>query len=120
MLFEFPWPPRELSPNVSVHWRALARVKRQYKEDCRWVAYIKAREAPPGASLTPPVKAHVTFINNRRRRDDDNARASLKVLWDALVEVGILEDDSHDKLEITSSWEVGKPLVKVELHESDH
>jgi hypothetical protein len=42
--------------------------------------------------------------------------AMLKPLWDALVEMGVLEDDSHDKLKILDpKWERGAKKVIVEL-----
>ncbi len=67
-------------------------------------------------ALTPPVTAQVTFVCDKRRRDPDNHMAMLKPLWDALVEMGVLEDDSHDKLKIlTPKWELGKKKVIVEL-----
>ncbi len=124
MRYEFPWPPRALSPNARVHWRTLASVKAQYKEDCGWT--IQAYQDAPCTSptcpacaaelLTPPVTAQVTFVCDRRRRDADNHMAMLKPLWDALVEMGVLEDDSHDKPKIlTPKWERGEKKVIVEL-----
>ena len=51
-----------------------------------------------------------------RRRDPDNHMAMLKPLWDALVEMGVLEDDSHDKLHIEKpKWERGEKKIVVEL-----
>ncbi len=120
MRYEFPWPPRSLSPNVSVYWRTLAKAKAQYKEDCGWVVHVEAilKRRPPRTPLLlkPPVTAQVTFVCDKRRRDADNHMAMLKPLWDALVEMGVLEDDSHDKLKIlTPKWELGKKKVIVEL-----
>ena len=115
MRYEFPWPPRALSPNVSVNWRTLGKTKRDYKSDCGWA--IKATGI---FFLEPPVTAQVTFVCDRRRRDPDNHMAMLKPLWDALVEMGVLEDDSHDKLKILDpKWELGKKKVIVELGESE-
>ncbi len=115
--YEFPWPPRSLSPNVSVHWRTLAKAKAQYKEDCGWaIRIIPLKERWGELLLIPPVTAQVTFVCDRRRRDPDNHMAMLKPLWDALVEMGVLEDDSHDKLKIlTPKWELGKKKIVVEL-----
>ncbi len=112
--YEFPWPPRELSPNVSVYWRTLGKAKAQYKDDCEWIVYAKksVRLSP----LPPPVTAQVTFVCDGRRRDPDNHMAMLKPLWDALVEMGVLEDDSKDVLTILApKWERGPKKVIVEL-----
>jgi crossover junction endodeoxyribonuclease RusA len=116
--YEFPWPPRELSPNVSVHWRTLGKAKAQYKEDCEWFLLVAAPTSKGYYSpLEPPVTAQVTFVCDARRRDPDNHMAMLKPLWDALVEMGVLEDDSHDKLKIAEPrWERGpEKKVIVEL-----
>ena len=120
LTFEFPWPPKSLNPNARVHWRTLAAEKAQYKDECGWrIRYAVGRGANVKQSLTPPVKAQVTFVCDLRRRDPDNTMAMLKPLWDAMVEVGLLVDDSHDKLTIlTPQWEVGKPLVRVEMEEA--
>lgn len=121
--FEFPWPPRELSPNVSVYWRTFGQAKARYKEDCGWAAkaqidthsmarLVDRRRFP----LKPPVKAQVTFVCDGRRRDPDNHMAMLKPLWDGLVAIEVLEDDSHEKLHIEKpKWERGEKKVVVEL-----
>jgi len=121
LTFEFPWPPRELSPNARVHWRVLAKARQQYKEDCGWLVYNQLwpvrSPTPRGPLLSSPVTAQVTFVNNRRRRDPDNHMAMLKAVWDAMVGVGLLEDDSKDHLRILDpKWEVGEPKVIVTLH----
>ncbi len=119
---EFPWPPRELSPNARVHHMALARAKARYADDCGWAAKahigqhmarnIDRRRFP----LKPPVTAQVTFVCDARRRDPDNHMAMLKPLWDGLVAVEVLEDDNKDVLHIEKpKWERGKKKVIVEL-----
>ncbi len=122
MRFEFPWPPKELSPNARVHWRALADAKARYADECGWTAkasvghsmaqLIDRRRFP----LKPPVTAQVTFVCDGRRRDSDNHMAMLKPLWDGLVAIEVLEDDSHEKLHIEKpKWERGEKKVIVEL-----
>ncbi len=128
MRYEFPWPPRELSPNARVHWRTLARAKADYKDDCGWLIVAtwhdrrrlmpETKAAPVERRLAPPVHARVTFtVADKRRRDSDNFLAMLKPLFDAFVETGVLQDDSHDKLKILEpKWERGpEKKVVVEL-----
>ncbi len=111
--YEFPWPPSELSPNARVHWRTLAKAKAEYKVACGWI--VKLALYKP-RTLKPPVTAQVTFVCDARRRDADNHMAMLKPLWDALVEMGVLEDDSKDVLTILApKWERGPKKVIVEL-----
>ena len=125
MRYEFPWPPQELNPNAKGHWARKAWARRTYKADCGWAAkahidshsmaqLIDRRRFP----LKPPVTAKVTFVvTDRRRRDSDNHMAMLKPLWDGLVAIEVLEDDSHDKLKIAEpKWERGpEKKVIVEL-----
>ena len=116
MRYEFPWPPKELSPNARVHWRALAKAKAEYKEDCGWS--LAGWKSGGVNAPAPPVMAQVTFVvADRRRRDSDNHMAMLKPVWDALVALEVLEDDSHDKLKIAEpKWERGpEKKVIVEL-----
>ena len=94
---------------------------RQYKEDCVVTSIVTFGAIPlkerPMVPWAPPVTAQVTFVNDRRRRDADNHMAMLKPLWDAMVDVGLLEDDSKDHLRILDpKWEVGEPKVIVTLH----
>ena len=115
--YEFPWPPAELNPNARVHWRTLAKARREYKDACGWaIRIIPLKERWGELLLIPPVTAQVTFVCDRRRRDPDNHMAMLKPLWDALVEMEVLEDDSHYKLRILDpKWERGEKKVIVEL-----
>lgn len=115
MIYEFGWPPAELSPNARVHWRTLAKARMQYKHDCYWT--VRSQRFP---HLVPPAVAEVTFVvTDKRRRDTDNHMAMLKPAFDALVMTGVLEDDSHDKLRILEpKWERGpEKKVVVELKE---
>ena len=68
--FEFPWPPKELSPNARVHWRTLAKAKAEYKGDCRIMAYITGTFP----SVKPPLTALVTLVCAARRRDRRRSR----------------------------------------------
>ena len=97
---DLPMPPRELSPNYRGHWGKIAGYKKSYRDHCLVLAksvmwrqkrlYPKDGEFP----LALPVVAEVTFtFPDRRRRDQDNALASLKAAWDGLVDAGLLADD---------------------------
>ena len=91
---DLPMPPRELSPNYRGHYYAVARIRKEYRRDCRVFALMVMRRAKGEYPLAPPVVAEVTFtFPNRRRRDQDNALASLKSFWDGCVDAGLLADD---------------------------
>ena len=112
-----PFPPKELSPNVRVpHWAVFAHAKSYYRKHCWGEAFDQTN-----ARLSPPVHARVTFVvPDRRRRDADNLAASLKSMWDALVDAHVLADDSADKLTIEAPvirYEKGQRYIEVTLEE---
>ena len=99
--FTFPWPPKELSPNVArgLHWRTKASATKQYRRDCYYDARDSAWpiESPP--LLRSPVLATTTFhVKDKQRRDIGNMEAALKPLWDGIVDAGILVDDDYKHL----------------------
>ena len=112
MRYEFSWPPKELSPNARVHWAALRKAKVDYEDACGWIVVATGWDDAQG-----PVTAQVTFVvPDKIRRDTDNFLAMLKPMWDVLVTLGALQDDSHDKLKIAEpKWEIGEKKVIVEL-----
>lgn len=60
-------------------------------------ALTEARLAIRAAQVRPIVAAEVTLhyrVPDKRRRDADNLAATLKVVQDALVQEGVLPDDS--------------------------
>ena len=87
MIIQFPWPPKQLSPNARVHWAKKANAAKHYKADC--LMLVIRRSGIVGQSkfkimFSPPDK---------RKRDADNLIASFKAGFDALsIATGI--DDS--------------------------
>lgn len=81
-IFELPWPPKELSPNARLHWRALDRAKKAYKSECAWSLFqtpvppLPDGRIPLTITISPP---------DRRRRDRDNLQHSLKYGLDQLA-----------------------------------
>lgn len=107
LAFTLPLPPKELSPNARVHWRAKHNHTKAYRRDCGWTAKgaLLEWEAEHHATtamfpLRAPVTAHVTFVvPDKRRRDLDNLSASMKAAWDGIVDAGVLVDDSSEHLQ---------------------
>lgn len=106
----FPLPPRELSPNRHLNWRALSLARRQYHSDCA-LALMEAQAQHKNqhggeayAVQKYPVVFRYAFIypprdkrlpaTDYRPRDVDNAIACLKPLQDALTKGGVIKDDS--------------------------
>lgn len=85
------WPAPPLTQNGlrRMHHMAEAAAKRHALHEARYT--IRA------ANLAPMVGANVTLhwrMPDRRRRDGDGAAPTLKVCLDALVDEGVIPDDS--------------------------
>lgn len=126
----FPSPPPELAPNARVHWKAKSAVTRAYRQ----TAWLLGREAisktlTKGGDcwwpLKVPVTSHITFaFNVTRKRDEDNLLASLKALFDGLVDAHVLAaDDSkslhHAPITVVVDKTLKAPEVRVRLEASD-
>jgi Holliday junction resolvase RusA-like endonuclease len=90
-----PLPCRALSPNGRVNHFAKARATKRYRQ--------LARDAVEAAQLDsipwPRAEAFVTFYwPCNRKRDEDNAIASLKAAYDGLVDAGLILDDNSEHL----------------------
>lgn len=92
VLIPLPWIKPPLTLNTSLRSTAAYTKAR----DVRWakleaVAAIQKEHLPliPGINLTLHYR-----VPDRRRRDADNLAATLKVCQDALVEAGVLVEDS--------------------------
>lgn len=82
-LFVLPFPPRELSPNARLHWRALDRAKKAYKADCAWCLF-----QCPVPELTAGERIPITITispPDKRRRDRDNLIFGTKYALDQLA-----------------------------------
>ena len=87
-----PWPPKECSPNARVHRMVLAKAKAAYKDVC----YLLAKESKMQAPDYQPLVCVEFFPPDKRRRDVDNALASIKAGIDGIAQaIGI--DDSNFK-----------------------
>ena len=117
----FPWPPRELSPNITSHHMKKASATKAYREQCGWLAVEQSLdEEHVTICLSSPVLATTTFhVDSKRRYDTRNLDASLKPLWDGVVDAGILVDDDYKHLRHgESKVVVGKEKrVEVRLEE---
>jgi crossover junction endodeoxyribonuclease RusA len=77
-----PWPPKELSPNATIHWSKKAKFKKQYRHIC-WVLTLESKlKANPGV-----IPIEITFYPpDRRHRDADNMIASIKSGLDGVAD----------------------------------
>ena len=109
---ELPLPPREVSPNARGHWAKKNRAVRKYRE----TACVLAMRALWGYSPEwHRATMQATFYwPDKRRRDRDNAEASLKPARDGLVDAGVLSDDD-ELVTLPTRFEVDRENPRVEL-----
>lgn len=88
--FVLPWPPAGLSPNARLHWAALSKLKKQYREACRLQVLAQGAQPMQGC-----LRVQLEFVPpNRRKRDWDNLVASMKSGLDGLADA-LQVDDSQ-------------------------
>jgi crossover junction endodeoxyribonuclease RusA len=101
-----PWPPKELSPNARLHWRAVHKAKAAYKDQCHyWILEQRKKlrdvelsdgRIPLLITISPP---------DRRKRDRDNLQSSLKYALDSLaIRLGV------DDYLFDPSYTFGEPV----------
>lgn len=113
-----PLPPKELSPNARVHWRAKASKVKSYREAAKIEAMVAAHETGMDKPFSW-VRIKATFYHTQNRgRDADNALASLKSAFDGLADAGIVTNDrkiTHEPVEFRVDRE--DPRVELEIFE---
>lgn len=88
---EIPLPPKELSPNAYVHWRAKSKAKKEYRRSVLYFAVAAMGQKTLNLKECR-IQAKWVFTKNARR-DRDNLLASLKTAFDALTLAKVLTDD---------------------------
>jgi len=87
-----PLPDKSLSPNARVHWAKKSKAVKAYREAAKWAAFMATRPTPPKWK-NATYKA-VFYWPNARRRDADNAVASIKAALDGIADAGVVINDS--------------------------
>jgi crossover junction endodeoxyribonuclease RusA len=81
---------RPLSLNDRHHHMVKARLVTKWRETAGWA--IKAARIPPCQKVSVEF---LYYPRDNRRRDPDNLVASMKPVVDALVDVGVVPDDTE-------------------------
>lgn len=68
-----------------------AKMKRESED----IVILAARNCLRGVKIKNPVEMHYTWVEPNNRRDRDNIAFAKKFVQDALVSIGVLEDDDH-------------------------
>ncbi len=106
-----PLPSPALSPNARVHWGVKAAAVKSYRE-VAWAHALREMLGEPPmdkATINP-----VFYWPDRRRRDDDNAVASLKAARDGLADGGVVRNDA-DFVMAEAEFHVDRENPRVEL-----
>ena len=79
-----PWPPKELSPNSTLHWSKKSKKKKEYRTAC-WALTLEAKlKAPKGEEK---IDIEITFCPpDKRHRDADNMVAAIKSGLDGVAD----------------------------------
>lgn len=106
-----PWPPKELSPNATLHWAKKMKFKKSYRM-LAWGLSLEAKlEAPQGDDK---FGVEITFYPpDRRHRDADNMVAAIKAGLDGVADA-LNVNDRRFLPSFIFSEEV-KGMVKIEI-----
>jgi crossover junction endodeoxyribonuclease RusA len=113
-----PLPPAILNPNCAIssiggRFAKAAASKKQRRLACEAVLEANIMSIPWGRVKVRPVFACKT----KRRRDTDNAIASLKSAYDGIVDSGLIEDDTPEFMERAEpAFVVDREYPRLELH----
>lgn len=92
LVIDLPWPPRELHPNVRVHWAKKAKVAKRARSDAAWFALSSGVRTHDFAGLDSLNVALVFLPPDNRRRDTDGMISSIKSYLDGIADVIGIDD----------------------------
>lgn len=95
---DYPWPPKELSPNARLHWAKKDEFRADFRKYCYLITDFNLNLE---RGVNYPVKV-MFFPPNKKKRDLDNCLASCKSLLDGMCSrMGI---DDVNLRPITIDW----------------
>lgn len=113
-LVVLPLPLKALSPNARCHWAKKAKAAKQYRSYAAFAsrcAMSFTGDAPRWESAVAKISF---FWPQQRKRDRDNALASLKAAFDGIADAGIIANDAGLQHEIVTMAVNGeRPRVEV-------
>jgi len=90
-----PLPDKCLSPNARVHWVKKAKVVKSYRRLAGWTVLCQIHPLNPPLERWQKAKYTARFyFPDKRRRDADNAIASIKSALDGVADAGLVVNDS--------------------------
>lgn len=112
-----PLPGKRLSPNHTIGSRGGRFAKAAATKKYRALARDAVLQAGVETGPWELAKCSVTFYwPDARRRDEDNAIASLKAAYDGIVDSGLLvDDDSKHLIREMPKFEIDQAAPRVEI-----
>ena len=115
---ELPWPPKELSPNARVHFRAKAAATKAYREQAYWTAktaYMRGELTRSELPAEGVISLRFEFRPpDARRRDLDNMLSSMKAGLDGIADALEVNDQRFELfLKRSTPIKGGKIIVEV-------
>lgn len=86
-----PLPDKCLSPNARVHWAKKAKAAKKYRVESHFAVMLSKGA---GLNWTQAKYTARFYFKDARRRDADNAIASLKSAIDGVADAGLVVNDS--------------------------
>lgn len=109
------WPAKNLSPNARVDWRVKHRAASSARKNAAWAAVDAVGR---DRIVAGPLSVTTTFFPpDRRARDEDNLKASMKSVYDGIAD-GIGVDDKwfrHQPVVIGEPVKGGRVVVEIEV-----
>ena len=111
-------PPRDLSPNRRTHWGARSRAVKAHRGE----AFLMTRKAMSGvgkgghwwAEAGSDILIRATFFYRvKRRRDRDNAQASLKAALDGIADALGVDDCRFMMTAVELMVDADSPRVEI-------
>jgi Holliday junction resolvase RusA-like endonuclease len=86
------------------------------KQEAQKAIGWQARAELPGVYITNPVRIDYLWVEPNRKRDPDNIIFAKKFIQDALVEIGILQDDGWGNIvAVGDRWSVDRSNPRIEV-----
>ena len=101
--FFIPGPLPGANDIIRKHWRVYDNLKREWGGICS--VYIRKAKLTPVRTARIAFEWHEPIPLRKQKRDPDNIIFGEKFVLDALVQTGILPDDSMDEvLALAHTW----------------
>jgi hypothetical protein len=117
IIITLPLPKRVLSPNSSIGSRGMMFAKASAAKRYRRLACDAVERECIKSMPWRVAEVAVTFFHKeKRRRDQDNAMASLKAAYDGIVDSSLISDDDYKHMKrLPPTFEIDKRYPRVEF-----